>query len=59
MAYYAFWSDHVAFQTPLDLRTRGELMTLCLEGRYSFWSVVLSEPTRLQPTIFVLKNTCM
>ena len=36
MAFYAFWSEHVAFQTPLDLRTRGELMTLHLEGRYLF-----------------------
>ena len=34
MVSYAFWLDHVAFQTSLDLRTRGELMTLCLEGCY-------------------------
>ena len=34
MVSYAFWSDHVAFQTPLDLRTRAELMTLRLEGCY-------------------------
>jgi hypothetical protein len=59
MVSYAFWSDHVAFQTPLDLRTRGELMTLRLEGCYWLWGVVLSEVTRLHPPIFALKNTCM
>ena len=36
MAFYAFWSEHVAFQTPLDLRTHGEAIALHLEGRYSF-----------------------
>ena len=35
MALYAFWSWHVAFQAPLDLKTRGVLTTLHLEGRYS------------------------
>ena len=58
MVSYAFWSDHVAFQTPLDLRTHDELMTLRLEGRYWLWGVVLSEVTRLHPPIFALKNTC-
>ena len=58
MVSYAFWSDHMAFQTPLDLRTRGELMTLRLESCYRLWGVVLSEVTRLHPPIFALKNTC-
>jgi hypothetical protein len=58
MVSYAFWSDHVAFQTPLDLRTRGELMTLRLEGCYWLCGIVLSEVTRLYPPIFALKNIC-
>uniref|UniRef100_A0A2N9ERA7 Uncharacterized protein n=1 Tax=Fagus sylvatica TaxID=28930 RepID=A0A2N9ERA7_FAGSY len=49
--------NHVAFQTPLDLRTRGELMTLRLESCYWLWGIVLSEVTRLHPLIFALKNT--
>jgi hypothetical protein len=35
MVFYAFWSWHVAFQALLDLKTRGALITLHLEGRYS------------------------
>ena len=35
MAFYAFWSWHVTFQAPLDLKTRGLLTTLHLEGCYS------------------------
>jgi hypothetical protein len=60
IVFYTFWSDHVAFQAPSDLRTRGELMTLRLEGCYSFRSVVLGEVTRPQtPYVHVGEHLCM
>jgi hypothetical protein len=60
IVFYTFWSDHVAFQAPSDLRTRGELVTLHLEGCYSFWSVVLGEVTRPQtPYVRVGEHLCV
>ena len=35
MAFYIFCLWHVAFQGPLDLKTRGVLTALHLEGQYS------------------------